>query len=166
MRPIDVRSLVGHPGTTLRVSVSEPVEDLGVGLGRIAEDRPVTVEVSLESVLEGISVDGRIRGTVTLTCARCLKIFDEDLEFGVSELFRAMPGEDEYRLNTRDAQLDLEPMLRDVFVLAMPFSPICVPDCKGICERCGGDRNLGECSCAPEAQDPRWTDLGHLTAEG
>jgi uncharacterized protein len=45
----------------------------------------------------------------------------------------------------------------------MPFSPVCRPDCKGLCERCGGDRNLDECSCAPVDIDPRWDVLGSIT---
>jgi uncharacterized protein len=43
----------------------------------------------------------------------------------------------------------------------MPFSPLCRPECLGLCERCGGDRNLGECSCGPEV-DPRWSVLDNL----
>jgi uncharacterized protein len=46
-------------------------------------------------------------------------------------------------------------------VLAMPFAPLCGPDCLGLCERCGGDRNLGECACEPEP-DPRWEGLAGL----
>ena len=49
--------------------------------------------------------------------------------------------------------IDLEPMIRDAVVLAMPFSPLCRPDCLGLCARCGGDRNLGECSCPPEVDE-------------
>ena len=50
-------------------------------------------------------------------------------------------------------------MVRDAVLLSMPFSPLCRPDCLGLCERCGGDRNLGECACGPVAADPRWQVL-------
>jgi uncharacterized protein len=43
----------------------------------------------------------------------------------------------------------------------MPFAPLCRPDCLGLCSRCGGDLNLGECTCRPEA-DPRWAPLSGL----
>ena len=42
--------------------------------------------------------------------------------------------------------------------LQLPFAPLCRPDCAGLCERCGGDRNLGECSCEQEI-DARWAPL-------
>ena len=43
----------------------------------------------------------------------------------------------------------------------MPFSPLFREDCLGLCARCGGDRNLGECACEPES-DPRWSVLRDL----
>jgi uncharacterized protein len=49
-------------------------------------------------------------------------------------------------------------MVRDAVLLDVPFAPLCRPECLGLCERCGGDRNLGECSCV-ETVDPRWADL-------
>jgi uncharacterized protein len=79
----------------------------------------------------------------------------------VQELFtpEARPEDDEYPL--RDETVDLEPLLRDAVVLAMPFAPLCREDCLGLCGRCGGDRNLGECSCGPEI-DVRWAPLRDL----
>jgi uncharacterized protein len=49
-------------------------------------------------------------------------------------------------------------MVRDAIGLQLPFAPLCRPDCAGLCERCGGDRNLGECSCE-EQIDARWAPL-------
>ena len=57
-----------------------------------------------------------------------------------------------------DLTLDPEPLVRDAIALELPFAPLCSPTCRGLCPRCGGDRNLGECSCT-EAIDPRWAAL-------
>jgi len=112
-------------------------------------------------VVEGILVSGPVTGTMTMVCARCLKPFEAPFSVRVQELFtpQAQPEDDEYPL--RDETVDLEPMLRDAVVLAMPFAPLCRADCIGLCERCGGDRNLGECSCGPEI-DARWAPLAGL----
>ena len=79
----------------------------------------------------------------------------------MQELFAAgaEPDGDEYPLV--EGQVDLEPLIRDVVVLAMPFAPLCRPECRGLCARCGGDLNLGACTCPPEA-DPRWAPLADL----
>ena len=70
---------------------------------------------------------------------------------------REQGPEDDYVLGG-DLTLDPEPLVRDAIALELPFAPLCSPTCRGLCPRCGGDRNLGECSCT-EAIDPRWAAL-------
>lgn len=162
MREIDVRDLMRRPGSSRQVAVDEPVGDaVRIELAEIPADRPVHGELLLESVVEGILVTGPVTGTMALSCSRCLKAYDQPVRVEVQELYAvgAGPADDEYPLDP-EGQLDPEPMIRDALVLAMPFSPLCRPDCLGICERCGGDRNLGECSCVDEDVDPRWAGLG------
>jgi uncharacterized protein len=161
---LDVRDLIGHPGSSRQVHVSEAIPNLGTQLAVVPEDRPVGADLLLESVVEGILVTGPLRGFMALTCARCLKPFDAEFDLDVQELYAPEAGaeDDEYPLV--DGAVDLEPMIRDAVLLAMPFAPLCRPDCQGLCERCGGDRNLGECSCPP-AIDSRWTPLLQLDIE-
>ena len=143
--------------------VDEHVSGLRLELAAVPEETPVRGDLLLESVVEGILVSGPLKGRMTLSCARCLKPFERDFEVDVQDLFAAgaEAGADEYPLGPTGA-LDLEPMVRDAVLLAMPFSPLCRPDCLGLCERCGGDRNLGECTCPPEVADPRWAALDSL----
>ncbi|HZP91171.1 MAG TPA: YceD family protein [Actinomycetota bacterium] len=163
MRAIDVRDLLEHPGASRAVRLDETVEDLRTELAAVPEDRHIEGDLLLESVVEGIHVSGKVFATMTLRCARCLREFDRSLDVHLSELVVRRAGpEDDYAL-TPDLTLDPEPMVRDAVVLSMPFSPLCRPDCLGLCERCGGDRNLGECTCAEPPSDPRWADLGGLT---
>ena len=163
MIEIDVRDLVGHPGTSREVRVDEPVEGLNLELAAVPEDAPVEAELLLESVVEGILVSGPLRGSMRLSCARCLKTFERPFDVSVHELFMSerADGGDEYPLDDEGA-IDIEPMVRDAVLLSMPFSPLCRPDCRGLCERCGGDRNLGECTCGPAPGDPRWEVLGRI----
>jgi uncharacterized protein len=161
MHAIDVRDLVEHPGTSRTVRVDEAVPGLATELAEVPADAPVRGELLLESVVEGIYVTGRVTGLMAFRCARCLSAFERPFEVSVDDLFAREPGpEDDYVLGP-DLLLDPEPMVRDAIVLSMPFSPLCRPDCLGLCERCGGDRNLGECSC-PEPTDPRWGPLQGL----
>ena len=161
MHPVDVRDLVGQPGASRQVRVAEPVEGLATELAHVPTERPVRVEVLLESVVEGILVSGPVSGEIAYRCARCLKSFTEGFTLEVSELFAAGARDDEDAYPLGEGTIDLEPMVRDAVVLSMPFSPLCRPDCLGLCERCGGDRNLGECTCGPEV-DPRWAALDEL----
>jgi len=158
---IDVRDLVGQPGSSRTVRLAEPVGGLATELADVPEDRDVAADLLFESVVEGILVTGPVEGRMRIRCARCLQEVDAPFQLDVQELFApdARIGEDQYPL--AEGIVDLEPMIRDAVILAMPFAPLCRPDCLGLCERCGGDRNLGQCTCPPEA-DPRWSALSHL----
>ena len=159
---IDVANLLGAPGTHRRVKVEESVSGLVTSLAVIPEDTPVVADLLLESVVEGILATGDLTGTMIVSCARCLTGFDAAFDFRVREMFAPGAGDDEEdRYPLRDEQIDLEPMFRDAIVLNMPFAPLCKEDCLGLCERCGGDRNLGECTCT-EATDERWAGLAGI----
>jgi uncharacterized protein len=158
---LDVRDLLGQPGSFRNVHVSEPIEGLQTPLAAVPEDRPVQADLLMESVVEGVLASGPVEGVMELSCARCLKRFDARFQVPVQELFRPGAGAEDDEYPVVEGFADLEPMLRDVVVLAMPFAPLCREDCLGLCERCGGDRNLGECRCEKVA-DARWSVLSTI----
>jgi uncharacterized metal-binding protein YceD (DUF177 family) len=57
--------------------------------------------------------------------------------------------------------IDLEPLFREQFVLAIPYAPLCSETCKGLCQQCGIDRNTATCTCEPPI-DPRLAGLKGL----
>ena len=161
MRAIDIRDLLENPGSSRTVHVDEPVPGLRTELVDVPEDAPIEGDLLLESVVDGIYVSGSVGGRFQMRCARCLKPFERDFDVEMTELVAREPGpEDDYAL-AGDLTLDPEPMVRDAVGLEMPFAPLCRPDCLGLCEICGGDRNLGECP-GHERTDPRWAALDAL----
>ena len=155
---LDVRDLSHAPGSSRSVMIDEPVEGLATELARVPAELGVHADLLLEAVVEGILVTGSVRGLMVLSCARCLRPVESPFDLQVEELFTrgAGPDDDEYPLV--DGEMDLEPMIRDAVVLAMPFAPLCRAGCLGLCSRCGGDLNLDECTCPPES-DARWAPL-------
>lgn len=161
MRDIDVRDLLEHPGASRTLRVSEAIPDLATELAQVPDDRAVGANFVFESVVEGVLVSGSLSGHMTLTCARCLKTFEGRFELQVQELFTPEATEDDDEYPVVEGFVNLESMIRDAVLPAMPFAPLCRRDCLGLCERCGGDRNFGECACAPEV-DARWAPLATL----
>jgi DUF177 domain-containing protein len=159
MRAIDIRELLAHPGGAARERIEEPIEGLHTELADVPADSPVEGELLLENVVEGVLVSGTLNATMTLRCARCLRDYTQGVEVDVHELYSQQPDPDgdEYEI-APEGSLDPEPMVRDAIGLQLPFAPLCRPDCAGLCERCGGDRNLGECSCEQEV-DAHWAPL-------
>jgi DUF177 domain-containing protein len=166
---IDIHDLLGHPGASRRHDVLGTIDGLSTELVAVPDDAAVGGALLLESVIEGILVSGSIAGTWTLRCARCLTEWTEPYSVEVQELFapQEQPADDEVADLDEDVytlleeEIDLEQLIRDAVGVEMPFAPLCRPDCQGLCEICGGNRNLGECP-GHEAADPRFAALAEL----
>lgn len=165
-RTVSVADLVGRPGSSRRLSLElAPPEDLDQPLLKLTQ--PVRLEGVLESVVDGILVRGRLTTAIEAQCSRCLKDIDHQLDTEVVELFRD-PGEvdpdDEIDAGyeIRDVDIDLDVLVRDALAPALPYSPICDEDCKGLCPTCGTDLNEASCDCTDISTDARWAALEAL----
>lgn len=144
--------------------------DLGIDVLAVPEGSPIALDLRLEAVMEGVLVTGTARAHPVGECTRCLESLEEDLEVDMQELFAyddegRRPGadEDEELGRVEGELIDLEPLLRDAVVLALPFGPLCREDCPGLCPECGA--RLAD---DPEHDhgapiDPRWAALTTLT---
>jgi uncharacterized protein len=168
---LDTHELGRRPGSmrTLRETVPAP-EDLGTAVIGFPEGTELDLDLRLEAVMEGVLVSGTVRGRAVGECVRCLEEVLEDVEVPFTELF-AYPeraealreeGDEEEDLHVLEGDLaDLEPVLRDSVVPALPFGPLCEPDCPGLCSECGA-RLAEDPDHAHEIIDPRWGALRAL----
>ncbi len=158
VEPIDVADLMGAPGSSRDLRFEGTLEELSAELADIA--RPVHGRLCAESIVEGIFLTGTVAGVWSLLCARCLTAFERPFEVALAEMFVVEPDPDgdDYPL-APEGLLEPEQAIRDAVGLEMPFSPLCRPDCRGLCPVCGGDRNRGECPGDHVSIDPRWEGL-------
>jgi uncharacterized protein len=137
----DTRTLPRRPGsvrTETRI-VFAPA-GLRAGMAGIPVGAELRLALTLASVAEGVLVTATAEAPVSGDCARCLEPVAQTTEIQCQELFSYQPesgsgDEDGYAL-VGDL-LDLEPVLRDALVLALPLAPLCRPDCPGLCAECG-----------------------------
>lgn len=160
-----VAELLGRPGTYRDLHIDRPLAGVRTALAYLDDHEHVQAELRAESVVEGILVSGRVSGVAHLSCARCLRPFADAVDLEVCELFYAAgqrpPGDDDaYEVSGTD--IELETLLRDALVLALPLNPVCAPGCRGLCARCGADLNAGQCGCSESDTDPRWAPLEAL----
>jgi len=92
---------------------------------------------------QGIFVQGEFRGKTPAECVRCLTEFRQTLHATFEELyaFDKRSITESGLILPEDANVDLEPIIREYLLIEMPISPICRPDCKGLCPVCGADLN-------------------------
>jgi uncharacterized protein len=65
-----------------------------------------------------------------------------------------------------EGQIDIRSLVLEALALSLPMKPLCAPDCRGLCPRCGRNLNQGPCGCATEEADPRLEALGRLVSPG
>ncbi len=153
--------LLRHPASRAEVHTQVPSEGFTVLDSSVAAGAPITVDVDLESLSDGIVVTGRVSAPWQGACRRCLGTASGTLDVPVQELYQSRPESDEAFPINGDL-LDLEPLVREAVLLELPLAPLCRPDCAGLCPECGTDRNESDCGHRPVTGDPRWGALDEL----
>ena len=156
-------------GVAMREALGAPDPDPHAGHGHAA----------LHLYADGAHVfaSGKLQGVVAVACSRCVGpvaiAIDESLHvtfMPASEIPRDDDsGDDGAEVTAEDIdvfpfdndRIDLEPVLREQFILAIPYAPLCREDCLGLCSQCGADRNTTPCSCE-QPVDPRLEALRGL----
>ncbi len=135
------RALGRQPGAAREETRTIPAPgSLRVELAGVPAGADVELSVRLAEVSEGVLVTGTATALVVGECARCLEPLTSSVEASFQELYHYEPGsaeDDEDELLLDGDLLDLEPVLRDAVVLALPLSPLCTDDCAGLCAECG-----------------------------
>ncbi len=163
---IDTRELSRRPGSQRKVEFHAPApSELGVGMIGVPPGAQLDLTLRLESVMEGVLVTGTVTGPLAGECGRCLEPVTSEIEVDLQELYaypESEATEDEASRLEGD-YLDLEPVLRDAVVLALPLTPLCREDCGGLCVVCGARRDDVDCGHDEAPVDPRWAALNDLT---
>lgn len=142
------------------------------------------VDVRLEKLERRVRIGARTKAEVTAACGRCLVPVSVDVpvDFEVT----LVPA-DEYAddgdgqedgdkgpvggsFAPREAEeetysgkvIDLDPIVREQILLALPGYPVCDEGCKGLCTVCGANLNERDCGCDRRVPDPRWAGLEKL----
>jgi len=118
-------------------------------------------------------IAGKIAAHLQLECDRCLNLIDFpvasrfDLEYVTREDYQAQQAieltEDDLDLSLFDGEvIDIDELVREELLLAVPTHLLCQENCKGVCPNCGVDRNSIDCRCEIQEGDPRWAGLKEL----
>jgi len=126
--------------------------------------------------IKDIRLNGELRASLELPCARCLEPVAQDVKREFDLLYRPLgadAGKEELSVTGAEAEIGyyqgegllLEDALREQVLLALPLKVICREDCKGLCPHCGKNLNLEPCSCAEPAEDARWSALKEIRSK-
>ena len=168
---IELENLKGSKGDFAHVYQPEelnPVDD------RIQLIAPIAVNGKVRLAGNEVFVNGHVETRAQVECDRCLKPIelpvnaDFALEYITGSEYESTDvaelSEGEMSVAVFDGEaIDVDEIVKEQILLAVPTRMLCREDCKGICPQCGADRNMGECSCVTDDIDPRWAALKNLT---
>ena len=163
-------SSVGSEPRPVEASFSPAGIDLD-DAGTLTQDVVLTGEIFSDA--RGVHLKGKITAEVEVACARCLEPVRSRVEVEFEVVFVDAASEsdaDEAEVDgdaldeslVEDGSVDLAEVVREQIILALPEQTFCTEDCRGLCPKCGGNRNLIDCSCESREIDPRWAALKNL----
>ena len=134
---------------------------------------PAEVEGTIKRAGEAVELSGDLRVTIEVSCSRCLQPVVLPLNADFDEKFVpavSWRSEEQHELSEEDLNLsvfdgesvELDEVVREEILLAVPGHVLCSEDCQGLCPICGINRNLGSCQCETKETDSRWQGLKDL----
>jgi uncharacterized protein len=166
---LDMQALKDCP---VHVTLEENAEQLGVAVVGVTLSGMVRAEIE---IMQGDGVyfcNGEATCAAQIECSRCLEPYPVnlrgDIEFSIQEVAdetqvrRDEIPDTELLVPLHAAAVDITTPVREALVLEIPLKPLCREECRGLCPRCGINRNLERCQCVTGETDTRWDALRDL----
>lgn len=164
---VELENLDGGKGDFAHIYQPDELDPLDE---RVQLTEPVAVKGQVKRSGHEVFVNGHLETRAQLECDRCLKPVelpvsaDFALEYITGADYEsssaAALSADELAVSVFDGEtIDVDEIVKEQILLAVPARTLCREDCKGICPECGSDLNTGQCNCAAGEVDPRWAAL-------
>ena len=126
---------------------------------------PLHIKARAENIGLQVILSVSVSTKISTICARCLKEIFKDVDFEFTERIAAKGTDDkvdEEIIFPVGSEVDIDELVLKNFITVSPVKYLCKEDCKGICPKCGADRNQTDCGCDSDALDPRFDILNDL----
>ena len=164
---LDLKPLAQQPGGVLPFALQADLSGVEWN-GAQPFVQPVRVEGQVRNRAGALELKARLETVLSLSCDRCARPFQREktVEYETLLAFELANEEsDDIVVLNKDGELELDELMREVFLLEMDTKNLCSPDCKGLCSGCGADLNSEPCRCKKEI-DPRLAKLAQLLEQG
>ncbi len=155
---IGVSELRRRPGERREEHRRVPMGGTAISTASVPEGAEAEVDLVLESLSDGVTVNGTVRVPWVGPCRRCLEETSGVAGAEIAEVFSDHPVGADLLAFDGDA-IDLGPVVHDAVVLALPLAPLCREDCAG-----PDPDHFPVVTGADDAPptDPRWSALADL----
>ena len=148
------------------VDCGESPQELDLVYPNAIFQEEIRTRARLERMNENVTISGATDTTMGMECGRCSQIFSFPLHLKFNAVFS--PIQDHIKLKNQDQEfgseelglyhyngqtIDVGEFVREQILLALPMVPLCRSDCRGLCQPCGRNLNLGQCHCPSEVNN-------------
>jgi uncharacterized protein len=165
---LDLREYTAFP---VEVAIEAEADNIEYGIDGISFRDLMTVKINIQKVQDDFYCQGVVTAPVEEECSRCLTLFDAELSGDFSFIIKS--GEEKptslssengniFYVKRNEPVIELNDVIRESLILALPLKPLCDQDCKGLCPNCGVNLNEETCDCVSEESDERWEGLKDL----
>lgn len=162
---LNLREIIHIPGESRSFDYDLDLSQVEL-FGEKPFEKALRVTGSVRNMAGALQLTGVAKGAMDTRCDRCLKPITVNVDVPVTTLLAEQLEDEEsdgiYLLENGEA--DLREIFATACILAMDARHLCREDCKGLCDKCGADLNLGPCSCKKDP-DPRLAVLAKLLDE-
>lgn len=129
-----------------------------------AEISPISLTVTNIGEKE-LLIEGHCKLVLNVPCDRCLKNVPVTLDLPIEKTVDLKESDTEGIENLNEANyievssLDVDKLVCNEILVNFPMKTLCREDCKGLCQHCGKDLNIGGCDCNKESLDPRMSAI-------
>ncbi|MCM8789515.1 MAG: DUF177 domain-containing protein [Candidatus Omnitrophica bacterium] len=132
---IDVKQIPTQ-GLVLEEEIACSELDLDTDIIKFQE--PVKIKAQVIKITNVVRVDLSIETRSFTNCSRCLEEYSSQINKQLKL---------NYHVDEATQTVDLNPDIREELMLDYPIKPLCKPDCKGLCPKCGENLNQRKCKC-------------------
>ena len=144
-----------------------------ISLESVKTTSPLHAALNIRTVGSEVLVNGFLEGEVELLCSRCLNTYTMSVRTQINVVYEpseVINKEEHHKLKSdeldtgfyKNDTVDTDEVLVEQLLLNLPMKPLCSPECKGICPKCGADLNMSSCDCSVSEIDTRLKVLEQL----
>ena len=144
---IDIGGLLAGGRQLMLVDDEVPIETFE----GIVFPEPAHVRLEVRYVDRLLHIAGSVDAKASGECDSCLENVEREIHVEVDERLDPSNGREDDPFGESNVltgtRLDVADFAQQLVLSMLPMGLRCSDDCKGLCGRCGANRNTGACSC-------------------
>lgn len=152
----ELKSVFQNEGEVKEISYQLDMSNIDID-GVYPFKTPVDITATASNRASLVDLELTVSFGYARSCDRCGEDFTREMKYVFKHKLAQVlesDGNDDY-IETPDFKLELDEMVISDILLSLPQKNLCRSDCKGLCQNCGHNLNMGDCDCDKRQIDPR-----------